>query len=223
MVKSTVLLIRGAFAASDQYWGFEPRNPGFDWRFCDLPPLGSVDQYLQHFDSIASSISGPVLVCGVSLGGVLALGLTAQNIRAVAALDPPLKPHLAWPIRDEFRRRINDQNAPMLADCFGLYPDRTEPRDHGYLLDVGSAPVYALCGAIPLTPERPFEVMPSLVDDESYALLKAHPRTWVRRVVEVGHNIADGGATIIEGLLHDMQTLHVNEPPQTRTPAQEHR
>lgn len=207
-MRPTVVVIRGAFAAPDQYWGLEREVPEFDWRFCDLPFLSAVDDYIRHFDRLCAEIGGPVLVCGVSLGGVFALALSAPNIVSVAALDPPMRPDLAWPIREAFRARLTLETRGMLASCFGVYEDGDKAVDHLLLLERGKGPAYVLCGHVPLEPERPFDVMPSLVDEASFAALRSHPRVWIKRVVGVGHNIADGAASLITGMIRDMWTLN---------------
>jgi pimeloyl-ACP methyl ester carboxylesterase len=140
----------------------------------------------------------PVVVVGLSVGALVALGLSAANVRRLVLVEPPLRTEGAWPIVG-FRDSAPPEAADFLWEVFGVAKDRIEPRDYTGLLDRLPAPAHAVLGDLPLQPERPLEILPSLVDEASRARLMAHPDIEVSVAKGAGHNIPrDAPALLLE-------------------------
>lgn len=191
--RPVALLIGGAFEAERAYCHVQDYLPGLDALVAHLPgnhcpPLSdwSVRTWAKAYSAALDCLCGPpAVVAGVSTGALVALAM--KTSRLVLA-EPPLRPHLAWPLQ-EFRTQGPPDRWPFVSSVFGVYPDRIESRDYSPLLAEVSVPTIALVGGDALGEVRHFEQMPSLVDPLSMADLAAHPMVDLRILPGVGHNV----------------------------------
>src|SRR5688572_14312696 len=91
-----IVAINGAFGGRDDFRSLDAyfphpvltsQLPGYQ---CPSLTETSVAAYCRAYDEALASLQRPVVVYGASLGGVVALGLRAPNVRHVVAGDPPL-------------------------------------------------------------------------------------------------------------------------------------
>jgi pimeloyl-ACP methyl ester carboxylesterase len=191
------LILSGAFAASDYLERAAHHFPGVDVLRAHLPgnhcpPLAaiSVGAFAAAYSAaLRSRFAGrPVVATGVSVGGLVALGLKTPELRRLVVVEPPLQPHRAWPFR-LFREQTPPGGEAFVRNVVGVDASGSEPRDYTPLLEGLTTPTLALLGDVALGEPRPFDEMPSLVDDDSRRRLAAHPLVEVRAVPGVGHNI----------------------------------
>lgn len=120
-----------------------------------------------------------VTIVGVSLGGSVALAMRSKLVRSVVALDPPLTPSKAWPLRSQIPRMVTTRPelALFFAGAMADYPIRTP------------AEVHAVVGSAPLLPPRAMSFMPSLCTEEDRSALRERGA----RIYEAdaGHAVVD--------------------------------
>lgn len=186
-----VLVIRGAFAPPDQMARLPDALPGpaIAFRNLNTDGLRTVDRYIAAIDA---GIRRPTIVLGISLGGVVALGLRNPRIAGVLALDPTLRTDdlPAW-LRQALADRMAE--APrFLWSVFGIGDGHSESRDYLRLLDGRAAPAVILAGSLP-------ESMPSsgAVGEETLRLAATRPNVTARRIPNVGHDIGLGATSAI--------------------------
>lgn len=170
-----VVVIRGAYAPPDQFSDFGELLPEAAVILGDLPDLAdpTLGRYVSYWDGEISRISGPVVVCGSSLGGTVALALSAPNLCGVVALDPPMT------------SADIDRLKPRLGPSPFGWPD--EPRDWFPLLAARSCPATVLFG----DGGRPTET-PTLLTVENAMRLAILPGVRVVQMQGVGHNMLKG-------------------------------
>lgn len=195
--RPVLLLITGTFANADVLDQLDETLVGVDvWRVHlpgnHCPPLAanSVGVFAAAYSrAIGAALAGrEVVVAGLSVGGLVALGLRAANIRGLVVVEPPLLTEGVWPLR------IVGEQAPPGNDDFlwqvlGIAPDHLEPRDYSALLANLSLPTQVLVGGEMGPPRREFDIMPSLVSPACRALLDAHPKVTVIEAPDAGHNV----------------------------------
>ncbi len=147
----------------------------------------------------------PTVIFGLSTGALVALAVTARQVRRRVLVEPFLRTAHAWPLHDLPRVAKDDAQRDLLWNVLGVADGRVEERDYRHLLDRLSTPTVALVGRTPLGERRPITAMPSLVDDADRALLRAHPRVTVVEV-EGGHNVAAQG--LEEMFLHILRAAN---------------
>jgi hypothetical protein len=132
----------------------------------------------------------------MSLGGTVALGVSASSVRAVLALDPLLHSEGAAYAQPRFRAFLaaNPGEAQFLREIFGLSADRAEARDYGPVLDQASCRAVILAGG-------PETDTPSVLRPDDLARLRAHPRVTLKVVAGVGHDISMGASSVIISVL----------------------
>jgi pimeloyl-ACP methyl ester carboxylesterase len=179
--RPAVLAITGVFAAADEMSNL-PRYIGAnsDAFVCHLPgnhtpPLSdmSIEAFSQAFDETISQLGRPVVVFGISIGGVVGLGM--RQPRAVLAVDPPLSIDRLWPM-----------DAITRADLPGA---GVTASTYHHLLDHSTVPVHVVLADEPLEPERPVQRFPSLVSAEDRMILAKHHRITVHIAPSCGHDI----------------------------------
>lgn len=192
-----LLLITGTFANADVLGQFDETMMGVDvWRAHlpgnHCPPLAanSVGLFAAAYShAIAAALAGrDVVVAGLSVGGLVALGLRAPNVRGLVVVEPPLLTDGLWPLT------IVREQAPAGHDDFlwqvlGIAPDRLDSRDYGALLDNLALPTRVLVGGECGPPRRDFTIMPSLITRETRRRLDEHPRVTVIEAQGAGHNV----------------------------------
>lgn len=195
--RPVLFAIAGAFAAPTYLHLLQTRFPELDlWRTHlpgnHCPPLvtASVGVFGAAYSQALSSRLGgrPALVVGASVGALVAMALGSPEIRASVLVEPPLRTGQAWPLRT-YPAKAPPGSEDFLWNVLGVSAERQEPRDYLALVDQIARPAIALVGGEPLLPERRAAVMPSLVDEESRARLRAHPLVEVVECAGAGHNI----------------------------------
>lgn len=210
-LRPRVLVISGAFAHPNAMWALPELIPEAGVLFGHIPGHNcprltehSVAAYVAAYDDLLAQLRRPTVVCGASLGGVVAVGLASPTVRGVVALDPVLRgpaPELVARWRPDLLAQ--PQNAGLEAflwTVFGIGPDAEAARDYFSLLDQATAPVRVLVGTAPARPG----LLPSLVTPADRARLAAHPRVTLREVAAVGHDIGEGASLVIVEALREM-------------------
>jgi pimeloyl-ACP methyl ester carboxylesterase len=132
----------------------------------------------------------PVVLVGLSVGALVALGVRSPGVRRLVALEPPLVMSKLWPMTEVLRARWRDdpQERPFIEAVFGVSGTHTEERTYLGLLD-GAAPADVAVGETPLLPRRPLARFPSFVDEPERAWLAARPAVRLHVAPGAGHNI----------------------------------
>jgi pimeloyl-ACP methyl ester carboxylesterase len=197
-----VFVIHGAFAA------MKPRLKDLElvlpvsvlssW----LPGQGSPDLSevsVEAFGSAYSAAFGQLagsrrsVVCGESVGALVALASSAEN---VIALDPPLRTEKLWPLFPLFRDQLaaDPSCAEFLWNILGVSADEVTPRDYRSLLNRKAR---VIVGASPLYPERELlNGFPSMVDEPE--------REEMRRSSCIRLTVAQGAGHVIPGNAPDL-------------------
>lgn len=153
-----------------------------------------------------------VVVCGASIGGLVALGLRSPLIRRALVIEPPLVMSKLWPMWPTLRIKLRQspQDADLRAfivNVFGVTETAVEERLYTGLLDAVAVATHVLVGDRPLFPERGFEKLPSLVDEPERELLAAHPKIRLSVVAGAGHNVLQEGSAGFLAALREMVRL----------------
>lgn len=220
-----VLVVTG-FRSGAEVWSPIARPVGLDYLRVHLPgnhapPLRevSVAAYSRALDAaLASRFAGrPLMVAGLSVGALVALGLRRPELRRLLLLEPPLRTHALWPLRAVLNpsQGASEIELAQLWSLFGIAPRLTQGRDYRGLLNELSVPTRVLLGDLPLLPPRDLGRLPSLVDEESRAALDAHPLVRVSRVVGGGHGIQFEAARECFAVLVDEARIAFDDPTLT--------
>jgi pimeloyl-ACP methyl ester carboxylesterase len=142
-----------------------------------------------------------VVLVGVSVGALVALGVRSRLVRRVIALEPPLVMDKLWPMATVLRKRWREDSAarPFIEAVFGVTEAGQAMRSYFHLLQ-GAPAADVLVGGIPLYPERLLDRFPSFVDAPERAWLAAQPGVTLHVAPEAGHNIH----VFAPGLLRDV-------------------
>lgn len=142
-----------------------------------------------YAEALAARLKGrKAVILGVSVGALVALAMRAPEAAALILVEPPLRTREVWPLR-AYPASAPPGSEAFLWNVLGVSAVGQEPRDYTGLLDGVACPTRALIGGVPLLPERVAEVLPSFVDEESRARLRAHPRIEVVECPGAGHNV----------------------------------
>jgi pimeloyl-ACP methyl ester carboxylesterase len=166
----------------------------------------SVGVYAAAYGQVLARLGRPAIVVGNSIGALVAMAMRAPNIRAILALEPPLHTAKLWPLVASFRRKLADHPddarlAEFIWNVFGISAATVEDRDYSDLVARVSTPTIVLAGEEPLLPHRDLRILPSLLDDADRQVLRSHPRMQIWQVPGVGHNLVNGGASVVFGFL----------------------
>lgn len=158
------------------------------------PRSHSIDAYASAYTQVLIELRRPAIVVGASIGGLVAFGLGAPNLKGILALDPPLRTGKLWPLRDGFRRRLrndptNERLAEFIFNVFGISAGDHEDRNYEYLLEGLKAPTWVMYGDDALLPERAISRDPSLLDEPERNLMRRHPGISTALVEGAGHNL----------------------------------
>jgi len=199
-----LLLITGTFAEADVMRGLDDVLQGVDlWRAHlpgnHCPPLAtaSVGMFAAAFThAIGTALKGrEVVVMGLSVGGLVALGIRAPNVRRLMVVEPPLLTEGLW-LLEVLRDQAPPGHEDFLWQVLGIGPDRIEPRDYSALLAALRLPTRALVGGVCGPRDLDFEIMPSLITPACRALLDRHPQVTVVEAPGAGHNVPARGTMI---------------------------
>ncbi|HZZ67576.1 MAG TPA: alpha/beta hydrolase [Phenylobacterium sp.] len=132
----------------------------------------------------------PVVLAGLSVGALVALGVRNAQVRRVVAVEPPLVMRKLWPMAQALRARWRDDSGAreFIEAVFGLTGDAQADRTYFELFD-GAPPADVIVGETPLYPERPLPRFPSFVDESERAWLAAQPGVSLQVAAGAGHNI----------------------------------
>lgn len=204
-----VVAIAGAFAiARGPLFHLAPHLPNAEVVTGHLPgnhcpPLvaTSVGVFAAAYSHVVATAfaNRPVIACGASIGGLVAMGLKAPQIRAGLLMEPPLVMNKLWPMWPMLRRRLTEHRGDtelrrFIFNVFGVTEEGVEDRRFAGLLDTLTTPTQVLVGERPLFPERSFDKLPSLVDEPERALMAAHPKIRLSVMQGAGHNVPQEAA-----------------------------
>jgi hypothetical protein len=194
-----VLLLRGAFATEHQYARLPERLPEARVLFGDThgdfapkTPTPSVGLYCAAYSEAIGRFPGPKVICGVSLGGVVALGVKCPGLLGVLALDPPMRPDEAPELTAALARRPVGADADFLWNIFGVKPAGIEARDYFPVLQRLTRRAIVMAGDKGM-PGR----LAGVVSDDSLRRLSEHPLISAGRVSGVGHDISRGASELV--------------------------
>jgi hypothetical protein len=202
-----VLAISGLYGGPETLWfRMQDRMPEAAVFAAQLPghlspelSETSLEAFARAFDSaIASAFEGrPVLVCGESAGGTVALTLTAPQI-GILAFDPPLNSRGMLPFRTWFAEIWRDRpdQRPLLQNLFGFDGEDFRPLDYVPAL---KRPARIVAGGLfegEIEDERPF--IPSVIDTETRQVLSDLPFIRLSTVIDAGHVVSWYDALVVE-------------------------
>lgn len=169
----------------------------------------TVAAYAKLFDDVVRQVARPAVVVGDSVGGLVALSMRERLIEAFALLEPPLVTGKLWPLIPTFQGWLKARPREaylrlFLRGVFGVRERSVESLDYGHLVDGLDRPAWALMGDEPLMPPRPFESMPSLLDEPERERLRAHPMVQVRSIEGIGHNVGGRGIMFVRTAVRDL-------------------
>lgn len=199
--KPVLLLITGSFAAENTADRFAERFPAMDGLRAHLPGNHcprvahvSIGVFAGAFtEALDIRFPGrPVVVVGLSVGGIVALAIRAKMLRGILAIEPLLVSDEAWPLLN-----LRTQGPPgqddFLWNILGIGPDEVERRDYRPMLGSLTTPTYVILGdEVPPVGVWP-DYMPGLLGPLSRQALAAHPHITVAQLSDVGHHILKYG------------------------------
>lgn len=147
-----------------------------------------------------------VIGCGASIGGLVALGLRAPQIRNLLVIEPPLVMSKVWPMWATLRHKLaeNDKaQRDFIVNVFGVTETAVSERRYEGLVEALRKPTHVLVGDRPLFPEQAFEKLPSLVDEPERRLLAAHPQVRLSVAPGSGHNVLQESVPAFLGALRE--------------------
>ncbi|PZQ60303.1 MAG: hypothetical protein DI570_14390 [Phenylobacterium zucineum] len=192
-----LLVVTGAFAAESLFFRMQDHFPDADILRVHLPGNHSPALSETTVRAFASAIDAalaarwpdrPVMAVGLSIGGLVALALRSPNLRRLVVIEPLLLTEGVWPL-ELYRTQAPPGGATFVQNIFGVFADRTEPRDHTWVLNGLTAPTLALIGDAPIGEPRAFDRMPTLVTEAALQRLRDHPAVEIQMLPGAGHNI----------------------------------
>lgn len=210
-----IVVLPGALCRPDALWFrmqdrfpeaavFAAQLPGNE---CPVLSETSVEAFAKAFGYVIETAFGgrPVLVCGESIGGTVALALANPWVSRVV-FDPPLRTADLWPLRNFLTQMYAERphHRPFFENLFGF--DGENLRDIDFLPLVRS-PARIVIGAEPLMPERPLKgnFLPSLVGEHEREVLSARPDIHLTTVMNAGHVLIWFEDTVIDVLKRELQ------------------
>lgn len=189
-----VLVIRGAYADEQQLARLPAFLPGASVIFGEIPgnrcpwlPEQDIAICAAAYDAAINELAAPVVVCGVSLGGLIALRLRSPLVAGVVAIDPPFKPAETATMRSAaaaaLMRAASQPEREFLYRVFGARPEGIVPRDHFCVLVGLMAPSTILIG----DPDRTDD--PSVISAASAERLEQCSAVRIVRIPDAGHAI----------------------------------
>jgi pimeloyl-ACP methyl ester carboxylesterase len=195
-----VLAIAGAFAPADAFDLLALRLPQaavltghIPGNHC--PPLAasSPGAFMAAYSAAIAELGRPTIVCGASLGGLVALGLHAPNLVGLVALDPLISTAgltYAIPVfREALRREHQPHEAELIWSIFGISLSTVEERSYAGVLEGLETPTWCLFGEV--LPDRPQAGVPepSIVSEAERELLGRHSAIHTQVAPGAGHHL----------------------------------
>lgn len=204
------LVITGAFADFDIYTRLQLVLPQFDVLRTHLPgnhcpslietSIGVIGAAISQ--AVTSRFAGrPLVILGVSAGALVAMAVATPGLRALLLVEPFLRTLHVWPFRGMVGEYRSPQQQDFLWKVLGVRDDAAEERDYRHLARDPTVPGHVLLGGVPLMPKRQLAMLPSFVDDEDRATLRAQSLLTVTEVPEAGHNVAAQNIPAFRSLL----------------------
>jgi len=199
-----VVVIRGAYADAEMFAPLATVLPEARVLFGEIPgnrcPLLSeqtVEAYRAAYSEALATFDTPIIVCGLSLGGVIALGLTCRST-AILAIDPPLRPAestvLQKVMRAAFKKSEDRFDRQFLE---GVFLSGKE-----YMLPMSRI----VCPTVVLAGDQ-IGPIPSVLSNRTLEELGRFPMVKTERVNGVGHSVWVGGSARIVEVLKQLLTI----------------
>ncbi len=199
--KPVILAITGAWAGADDMTALQGVvGPAWDACVMRLPGNGVPDLAETSIaawaraagEAIDRTFAGrTVVLLGVSIGALVALGVRSPQVRRVLALEPPLVMDKLWPMIDAMRARLVQapRDRPLIENIFGVTEAGLLGRTYFDLFEDLPTPVEVVVGDQPLEPRRAVERYPSFVDQPERAWLARQSGVTLHVAPGAGHNI----------------------------------
>ncbi|HLZ73558.1 alpha/beta hydrolase [Phenylobacterium sp.] len=222
--KPLVLVITGAWAEADDMMKTPAVvGPSWDAAVMRLPGNGTPALAETSIAAWARAVSElvetafagrPVVLVGLSVGALVALGVRSAQVRRVLALEPPLVMSKLWPMAERLAARWRDDPAqrPVIEAVFGVKRHGHVERAWFGLFD-GAPPVDVIVGDTPLYPQRALAQFPSFVDAPEREWLAARPGVTLHVAPGAGHNIHVFAAETLRAVLLETLGKALAEPP----------
>ena len=162
---------------------------------CPLLNTQTVRDYCAAYAEALRQIPGPKVVCGLSLGGVIALGLRDCGVTAILAVDPPLRPANSAVLQKVMRAA--EAKATCDVDRAFLRSVFLSGEDYFSLLQNLDCPTTILAGDHATS-------IPSVINDADLAEAARHPCISTARLPGVGHAVWVGGSPAIIACLREL-------------------
>ena len=199
-----LVVIRGAYADAEMFAPLPHILPEARVLFGEIPgnrcPLlseQSVEAYRAAYSEALSHLKAPIIVCGLSLGGVIALGLTSCSA-AILAIDPPVRPSesvaLQKVMRAAFKRSDDQIDRQFLEEIFLSGMEYMPPISR------------FLCPTIVLAGDH-VGAIPSVIGNSTFEELGRMSMLETERVAGVGHSVWIGGSARIVEVLEKLLTI----------------
>ena len=191
-----VVVIRGAYATEDQFSQMQNFIPSADVIFGDIPgnrspflSVNSIKSFSEAYTLAIESLGNPTVVCGNSLGGLIALGIRSENVFSIVSIEPPIKPTYSKSLRSAiagiYHKSKSSVEKSFLYDVFGASAEGFHVRDYSWILSELNI------NSILITGSDTTDV-PSVLSDSDADILKSHPFVTLERVAGVGHAVHRG-------------------------------
>jgi pimeloyl-ACP methyl ester carboxylesterase len=208
--KPIALVITGAFADFEIYDRLQLVLPQFDVLRTHLPGNHSPALAETSIAAMSGAISEALtsrfagrsmVTLGFSTGALVAMGVAAPGLKALLLVEPFLRTAHVWPFRGMVEDHRSAEQQTFLWNVLGVRDGEAEQRDYRHLARGLGVPGHVLLGGIPLVPRRPLPNLPSLVDEEDRATLRAQPLLNLTEVPGAGHNVAAQNIPAFRALL----------------------
>ena len=175
-------------------------------------PIGA---YAAAYSQVVDQLGRPTLVCGSSVGALVALAMRARPIYAVVALEPPLRTAKLWPLIPRLQAVVSagpdTATADFIRAVFGVSETGVEDRNYDAVLEGLAVPTWCLFGETPLEPPRSLPRDPSFVDEPERLRLRQHRAIRTQEAPGVGHNIQGEAGPLVLAAIRDL----LGRAPQT--------
>lgn len=204
--RPVVLVIAGAFSPPEPFTLLQPYVPEaavlighIPGNHCPSLVANTPGAFMAAYSAAIAQLGRPVIVCGASLGGLVALGLRAPQVRGLVVLDPLIRTSgLSYAIpafRAALRRGPAAHEVDLMWTVFGISATAVEERDYSGVLGALTAPTLCLFGELPTETSTLRE--PSIVNAADRALLAAHPHIETQVAPGAGHHLHIDAAGLV--------------------------